>query len=182
MAETRRITAASRLHVDASGKKLLFMGSEIGQFDEWNHEKSVDWHLLGYPEHQAIQRWMHDLNHFYKNESALYEIDFSYDGFEWVDLKDYEGSIISFLRRGSSDRSKPVLVVCNFTPVPRYNYRVGVPTGGFWIEALNSDAVEYGGSGNGNFGGLEANPVPYHGKDYSLSLTIPPFGIVVFKQ
>lgn len=109
-------------------------------------------------------------------------MDFSYNGFEWVDIKDYEGSIISFLRKNPSNPADTLLIVCNFTPVPRYSYRIGVPAGGFWREALNSDALEYGGSGHGNFGGVLAEPVPCHGRCHSLSLTLPPLGMAIFKR
>lgn len=163
------------------GKKLLFMGGEFGQEKEWNHDQSLDWHLTQNPEHAGIQRWVHDLNFFLKNEPALYELDFSSQGFEWIDLKDYEESVISFLRSGRFTRSGVLLIVCNFTPIPRYNYVVGVPFGGFWKEMLNSDAKEYGGSAQGNFGGVEAKAIPRHGRAYSLTLTLPPSGILVLK-
>ena len=163
------------------GKKLLFMGGEFGQSREWNHDTSLDWHLLQYPAHQGVHRWVKELNHFYRNEPALYEQDFSPQGYEWVDFHDWEQSVISFLRKARTTDDL-VLVVCNFTPVPRYHYRVGVPRGGFWQEALNSDAKEYGGSGQGNRGGLEAAPVSFYGRsDYSLSLTLPPLGILFFR-
>jgi len=163
------------------GKKLLFMGGEFGQDNEWNHDRSLDWHLLQYANHWEIQHWVRDLNHFYKDTPALYEIDFSHEGFEWLDVNDFEGSVISFLRKGRAG-SAPVVVVCNFTPVPRYNYLVGVPTGGYWKEALNSDAKEYGGSCQGNLGGVEAVQATCHGRPYMLSLTLPPLGMVVFTQ
>ncbi|MBM4054467.1 MAG: 1,4-alpha-glucan branching protein GlgB [Planctomycetes bacterium] len=163
------------------GKKLLFMGGEFGQTKEWNHEESLDWHLLQYPIHYGLQEWVKDLNHFYKSEPALYEIDFEYHGFEWVDFHDLDRNIISFLRKGKTVKDQ-VLVVCNFTPVPRYDYRIGVPYGGFWKEALNSDAKHYHGSGHGNFGGIEANPLPSHGRHYSLTLTLPPLGIIFLKK
>jgi len=163
------------------GKKLLFMGGEFGQWQEWYHEESLHWHLLKYLPHQGIQRWIRDLNHFYRNEPALYELDFEPEGFEWIDFSNWEESIISFVRRGKSTKDI-VLVVCNFTPVPKYNYRLGVPESGFWKEALNSDAQEYGGSGHGNLGGAEAVAIPWHGKNYSLSLTLPPLGILIFKK
>ena len=163
------------------GKKLLFMGGEFGQWDEWYHEKSLDWHLLAHPHHQGVQRWVRDLNRLYRNEPALHEIDFSQDGFEWVDFRDAESSVISFVRKGKSTRDI-FLVVANFTPVPRLDYRVGVARGGFWSEALNSDAKTYGGSGHGNFGGLEAAPIPSHGRSHSLSLVLPPLGVVFFKS
>ena len=162
------------------GKKLLFMGGEFGQWREWNHDRSLDWHLLGNAPHQGIQRWLQDLNHFYRSEPALYARDFENNGFEWVDLHDWEHSIISFFRKGEKPEDL-VLVVCNFTPVPHTDYRVGVPHGGFWREVLNSDAVIYGGSGQGNVGGIEAAPIPAHGRYYSLSLTLPPLGALYFK-
>jgi len=163
------------------GKKLLFMGGEFGQWQEWYHEEGLHWHLLEYPHHQGIQKWIRDLNHFYRNEPALYELDFQPEGFEWIDFSNWEESIIIFVRRDKSTKDI-ILVVCNFTPVPRYNYRVGVPEGGFWKEALNSDAQVYGGSGHGNLGGAEAAPIPWHGKNYSLSLTLPPLGVLIFKK
>ncbi|GAB6183792.1 1,4-alpha-glucan branching protein GlgB [Thermodesulfovibrio hydrogeniphilus] len=163
------------------GKKLIFMGGEIGQWDEWNHEKSLDWHLLDFSMHRGVQNWLKDLNSLYKNESALHELDFNPQGFEWIDFGDAEQSIISFIRKGKSPKDV-FLIVCNFTPVPRYNYRIGVPYGGFWKEVLNSDAVEYGGSGHGNFGGVYAEQTPMHHRPYSLSLTLPPLGVLFFKH
>jgi len=162
------------------GKKLLFMGGELGQWEEWHHDHSLDWHLLEFPPHQGVQRWVRELNALYRSHPALHEIDFTPDGFEWIDFKDADDSVISFLRKGSSPHDQ-VLVVCNFTPVPRQNYRVGVPAGGFWKEILNSDAREYGGSGWGNLGGLQAAPISAHGKSSSLSLTIPPLAIIIFE-
>jgi len=163
------------------GKKLLFMGGEFGQWREWDHEQSLDWHLLQYRPHQGLQRWIRDLNLLYREEPALHELDFERAGFEWVDFRDWEHSVISFLRKGrSSDRV--VLSVCNFTPVPRFGYRVGVPLPGFWEEVLNSDGKEYGGSGLGNLGGLEADPIPFHGKSHSLCLTLPPLGMVCLRS
>lgn len=123
---------------------------------------------------------MENLNRLYRSEPALHELDCDPGGFEWIDGSDVEGCVISFLRKGKSP-DDIVLVVCNFTPVPRYNYRVGAPQGGFWREVLNSDAQEYGGSGQGNFGGVEAAPVPFHGRFYSLNLTLPPLGVLFFK-
>ena len=163
------------------GKKLLFMGGEFGQWREWAHEESLDWHLLEYGPHQGLQQWVRDLNRFYREEPALYELDFERNGFEWIDFRDWENSLISFIRRGRSTKGL-LLVVCNFTPVPRHSYRVGVPVDGFWREALNSDAKEYGGSGQGNFGGLEADPIPFHGRPYSLSLTLPPLSIICLQR
>jgi 1,4-alpha-glucan branching enzyme len=163
------------------GKKLMFMGGEFGQWNEWYHEASLDWDLLQHPSHQGLQKWVRDLNHFYRAEPAIYELDFKQEGFEWVDFRDWEESVISFIRRGKGT-DETFLVVCNFTPVPRRNYRVGVPRGGFWKEVLNSDARIYGGSGHGNFGGVEATPVPAHGKYHSLSLTLPPLGVFFLKS
>jgi 1,4-alpha-glucan branching enzyme len=161
------------------GKKLLFMGGEFGQWSEWYHEASLDWHLLDDPRHAALQRWVEDLNRVYRQEPALFTQDFTPAGFEWVDCNDVIQSVITFLRKGRD--GELVLVACNFTPVPRHNYRVGVPRGGFWQEVLNSDAWEYGGSGQGNLGGLEAVPIAFHGRDHSLTLTLPPLGAVFFK-
>jgi 1,4-alpha-glucan branching enzyme len=162
------------------GKKLVFMGGEFGQWREWHHDTSLDWHLLQYAPHQGLKRWIEDLNRLYRSEPALYERDFSNDGFEWVDLHDWEESVISFLRRGAHPENV-LLVVCNFTPVPRANYRVGVPRGGYWAERLNSDAALYGGSGLGNAGGAEAAAVPAQGRDHSLVITLPPLSVLVFQ-
>jgi 1,4-alpha-glucan branching enzyme len=163
------------------GKKLMFMGGEFGQRNEWYHETSLDWHLLQTPLHQGVQKWVRDLNRFYRAEPAIHELDFRQETFEWIDFRDWEGSTISFLRRGKST-DDIFLVVCNLTPVPRRNYRMGVPREGFWKEVLNSDAKIYGGSGHGNFGGVEATPVSSHGKYHSLSLTLPPLGVLFFKN
>ena len=163
------------------GKKLLFMGGEIGQWNEWYHEESIHWHLLQRPAHTGVQNWIKDLNRLYRGEPALYERDFENEGFEWVDFSDWESSVISFIRKGSSTDRK-VLVICNFTPVPRLKYRVGVPSGGFWEEMLNSDAQYYGGSGMGNSGGLQASSSPSHGRPFSLSVTVPPLGVLFFRS
>jgi 1,4-alpha-glucan branching enzyme len=162
------------------GKKLLFMGGEFAQRSEWYHEVSLDWHLLQYPSHRGAQRWMADLNRLYRGEPALHEQDFSPAGFEWIDCNDVDHSVISYLRKGR-DSEELILAVANFTPVVQINYRVGVPAGGFWKELLNSDALDYWGSGQGNLGGVEALPQPFHGRPYSLNLTLPPLGIVFFK-
>jgi 1,4-alpha-glucan branching enzyme len=162
------------------GKKLLFMGGEFAQAKEWNHDEGLEWFVLQYPLHKGIQNWVKDLNHFYKKEPALYESDFSADCFEWIDSHNWEQSIISFIRKGK-DTDDLVLIVCNATPVPRHNYKVGVPLGGFWREALNSDAEMYGGSGCGNFGGIQAVKKPAQGRTHSLCLTLPPLGILFFK-
>jgi len=163
------------------GKKLLFMGGEFGQWWEWNHDSSLDWHLLTFPPHSSLQRWVEDLNRLYRSESVLHGLEFDPAGFEWVDCSDFERSVISFIRRGRST-GDIILVVCNFTPTPRFNYRVGAPRGGFWREVLNSDAQQYGGGGHGNLGGVEAAPIPYHGRSYSLNLTLPPLGVVFLKS
>ncbi|TRZ54784.1 MAG: 1,4-alpha-glucan branching protein GlgB [Rhodocyclaceae bacterium] len=163
------------------GKKLMFMGGEFGQRREWAHDESLEWHVLQYPLHAGLQRWMGDLNRCYRAEPALYQKDFSGDGFSWVDFQDWEDSVISFLRHGRKPEDS-VLVVCNFTPVPRQNYIVGVPGGGYWREILNSDAAYYGGSGIGNLGGVEASPVAVHGHYHALSLALPPLGVVYLKR
>jgi 1,4-alpha-glucan branching enzyme len=163
------------------GKKLLFMGGEFGQWQEWHHDESLDWHLTGYQRHNQVQKWVEDLNRLYRSEPALYELDFEPAGFEWVDADDSEQSVISFIRKGKS-AGDIVLAVGNFTPVTRFNYRVGVTRGSLWTEILNSDAQEYGGSGQGNLGGVEATTVPFHGRPYSLTLTLPPLAVVFFKS
>ena len=162
------------------GKKLLFMGDEFGQWNEWNHEQSLDWDILEHEGHKQMQRWVSDLNQFYKKESALYELDFSPEGFRCIDCNDSDASVISFIRKGRSE-DNIVMAVCNFTPVPRYNYRIGVPFDGTWEEALNSDAKEYGGSGVGNLGNVKTEAVPSHGMDYSILIVLPPLSAVVFK-
>ena len=162
-------------------KKLLFMGGEIGQWAEWNHEGSLEWHLLKYERHAGLQRWIQDLNHLYRTEPTLYELDFDPKGFEWVDCDDSDSSVISMLRRGRASEDR-ILVVCNFTPVTRSGYRLGVPRGGFWKEILNSDSGIYGGSGQGNLGGCEAESTPCHGRPYSLNLNLPPLAAVFFQK
>jgi len=162
------------------GKKLLFMGSEFGQKREWQHDESLEWHVLRYPLHAGMRDWVRDLNAFYRSEPALHARDFSRAGFEWVDCNDASNSVIAFLRRGKRWEDL-VLVICNFTPVVRENYRVGVPRGGFWRECLNSDAPAYGGSGQGNFGGVEASPLPAHEREHSLNLRLPPLGVLILK-
>jgi 1,4-alpha-glucan branching enzyme len=161
------------------GKKLLFMGGELGQGREWSHDRSLDWHLLEIALHSGVQTWVEDLNRLYRGEPALHALDCSPSGFEWVDCRDASESVLSFLRRGGPG-VRPVLVALNFTPIARANYRLGVPHGGRWREALNSDAPRYAGGGWGNFGGLEAAPVPAHGRPYSLTATLPPLGAVFF--
>jgi 1,4-alpha-glucan branching enzyme len=163
------------------GKKLLFMGNEIAQWNEWNHDSSLDWHLLEFGPHKGIQKWLKDLNAVYREEKALFYDDFTSSGFEWIDYNDWQSSILSLMRKGPV-KNDAIVIVCNFTPIPRYNYRVGVPNGGFWKEILNSDAKEYGGSGLGNFGGVEANPVSCHGRFHSLTLTLPPLSVLFLKN
>jgi 1,4-alpha-glucan branching enzyme len=163
------------------GKKLLFMGGEFAQGKGWNHDESLDWHLLDVPAHQQMQRWVRDLNTFYRGEPALHQKDFDPSGFEWIDCNDYLQNILSFLRRGEDPQSF-LAIVCNFTPMTHQNYRLGVPAGGFWQEVLNSDATLYGGSGQGNMGGVEAAPQPFHGRPYSVHMTLPPLSMVVFKN
>jgi 1,4-alpha-glucan branching enzyme len=163
------------------GKKLIFMGGEFGQRKEWSHDSSLDWHLLDYGPHRGVQRWLEDLNQFYRHTPAMHVRDFSSEGFAWIDCNDAPNSTLIWLRRGL-EAEKDVLVVCNFTPVPRHNYRVGVPCEGLWHERLNSDAREYGGSNQGSLGELDATPVPYHGYPYSLNLVLPPLAIVFFTK
>jgi 1,4-alpha-glucan branching enzyme len=163
------------------GKKLFFMGGEIAQIREWNHDASLDWNLLDDPGHAGIAAWVADLNRLYRDEPALHELDCEPAGFEWIDGSNSEQSVIAFLRRGKSS-PEAVAVVFNFTPVVRENYRIGVPGRGFWKELLNSDAPEYGGGGKGNWGGVEAAPIPLHGKSHSLTLTLPPLGVLFLKR
>jgi 1,4-alpha-glucan branching enzyme len=162
------------------GKKLVFMGAEIGQWSEWAHDRSLDWHLLESTLHGGLQHWLQDLNHLYRDEAALHEAEFSPDGFEWIDCNDALHSTISLIRSGRQ-KTAPIIAAFNFTPVPRRNYRVGAPVGGIWRELLNSNAKFYGGSGQGNPGALEASPVPFHGRSHSLNLTLPPLTSVFFK-
>ena len=164
-----------------SGKKLLFMGGEFGQWSEWNHDGEIDWHVVSNPSHRGIHCWVADLNHTYRSESALYELDFDPSGFEWIDCNDFEWSTLSFLRRGKS-ADEIIIAVFNFTPVPRYNYRIGCPVGGYWRELLNSDGIAYGGSGIGNIGGVHTDKIEHHGRPYSLNLTLPPLGVIFLKM
>ena len=162
------------------GKKLLFMGGEFAQRGEWRHDHSLDWHLLAYAPHQGIQNWVRDLNRIYAAEPCLHQCDTEWSGFEWVDCNDSDASVVSYLRRGT-DPDSAVLVVLNFTPVPRHAYRLGVPWRGTWEELINSDAHEYGGSGQGNFGGVDTIATPQHGRPYHIEATLPPLGAVFFK-
>ena len=162
------------------GKKLLFMGDDFGQEREWGHDMSLEWHVLQYPFHSGMLSWVEQLNRLYASEPALHELDTDPQGFEWIDCNDSVASTISLLRKGKSSKQQ-VVVVCNFTPVPRIGYRLGVPAGGFWRELLNSDAKEYGGSGMGNLGGVMAEKQEVHGRPYSLNLTLPPLAVVFLK-
>jgi len=162
------------------GKKLLFMGNEFGQQAEWDHEQGLDWHLLEFSHHAGIQQWVRDLNRSLRSHRALFEGDCDASGFEWIDFEDTDQGVVSFLRKAETG-GDPLLVVCNFTPVPRLDYRLGVPIQGFWGEVLNSDALCYGGSGMGNQGGVKTYPQAAHGRDYSLSLCLPPLSLLLLK-
>lgn len=162
------------------GKKLLFMGGEFGQFIEWKYKESLDWHLLGYPMHQKLHDYVADLNHFYLNEPALYEIDSHYDGFEWIDCSDTEHSIVSFIRKGKDWRDMLVFV-CNFTPATHDNYRIGAPLDTVYTEVFNSDLEQYGGSHVANEQPVKAEPVPWHGKSWSIILKVPPLATIVLR-
>jgi 1,4-alpha-glucan branching enzyme len=168
------------------GKKLLFMGADIAQWREWNHDAQLDWQLLERPPHAGLQAWLRDLNHFYRQEPAASQLDFEHAGFEWLDADDAWNSVLSYVRKSRPDPETGVadelLVICNFTPLVRRNYRVGVPDVGLWREVLNSDAQIYGGSGTGNMGGAHSTPVPFHGRPHSLNLTLPPLGVLVLKH
>jgi 1,4-alpha-glucan branching enzyme len=161
------------------GKKLLFMGGEFGQWREWSHDTSLDWHLLMFPSHQGVQRLISDLNRLYRTEPALHELDCDPRGFEWVDANDADSSVYSFLRKSRS--GEHILIVLNATPVVREDYRIGVPFGGWWRELLNSDSEYYWGSGQGNAGGVMAEVVPSHGREFSLRLRLPPLGALFLK-
>jgi 1,4-alpha-glucan branching enzyme len=163
-----------------TGKKLLFMGGEIAQKQEWRHDGELDWHLLEQPEHAGMQRWVKDLNRLYQSELCLHELDNHPDGFEWIDCSDANNSIVNFLRKGQSTNDV-IVVVLNFTPNVHQKYRVGLPGPGFWQEVLNSDAAHYGGSNVGNAGGLPAEAIPCHGRPFSVDLTIPPLSAVFLK-
>ncbi len=163
------------------GRPLLFMGGELGQWREWNHDSSIDWHLLGEPLHQGAQRLVEQLNRAQRESPALYALDFDPDGFDWIDASDNEQTTLSFLRF-APDRSDTVAALFNFTPIPRHNFRIGVPADGFWEELVNTDAREFGGSGQGNLGGVRATPVGSHGKRFSLNVTLPPLGALFLRH
>jgi 1,4-alpha-glucan branching enzyme len=163
------------------GKKLLFMGGEFGQWQEWNFDESLHWHLLAGESHRGLSRAVADLNNLVQREPALHELDFDGRGFEWIDCHNWQDSVLAFVRRGSNSRDA-LVVVCNFTPVLRQGYRLGVPAAGSYEEVFNSDSAWYGGSNTGNGGGLQSSAVPHHGREHSLSLTLPPLAVVVLKQ
>jgi 1,4-alpha-glucan branching enzyme len=163
------------------GKKLLFMGDEIARWPEWKHDASIEWDVLGDGFHGGVQKWVKDLNRIYQTEPALHERDFSAEGFEWVDFGDANNSTLFFVRK-ACDASQWILAAFNFTPVPRHNYRVGVPRPGYWKELLNSDAQIYGGSGQGNAGGAEASNMKWHHRPHSLLLTLPPLGALFLQR
>jgi len=163
------------------GKKLLFMGGEFGQWREWAHDRSLDWNLLDRPLHRGAQLWVESLNRLYRNEAALHGNDNDPATFEWIDCADNAASVISLLRK-TSNPDNAIVGLFNFTPVARIGYRVGVPSGGYWRELLNSDAKDYGGSDVGNMGGREAEAIPTHGRPYSLDLTLPPLGALFLKR
>ncbi len=162
------------------GKKLLFMGGEFGQWHEWNCNESLQWHLLQWESHQGIQNYVSHLNHLYRTEPALYEVDFDPSGFEWVDCHNHEDSVLCYIRKAKDP--KDFLVICsNFTPVPRQGYKLGVPEAGWYEEISNSDSTYFGGSDVGNAGGLEALPLESHGRPASIEVTLPPLSTVVLK-
>jgi 1,4-alpha-glucan branching enzyme len=163
------------------GKKLLFMGGEFAQEREWNHDASLDWHLLNDPAHAGVRNLVRDLNHLFRELPALHERDCESDGFEWVEAGDEQNSVIAFLRYGR-ERDRPALVACNFTPVPRQGYRVGVPLPGLWRERLNTDSGHYGGSDVGNQGGVRTEEVDWHGQPCSVTLALPPLATVIFER
>ena len=162
------------------GTKLVFMGGEIGQSSEWKHDYSIDWHLLEHEPHKGMQQLTKDLNHLYKSEPALYEHSFSADGFEWIELNDYQNSALSYMRKGKNEEDN-IIVVCNFTPVIRESYEIGSP-GGDWEEVFNSDSKEYWGSGVHNEGVIKSTEEPKHGRDHTLSIKLPPLSVVMFKK
>ena len=162
------------------GKKLLFMGAELGDWDEWWYKRTINWKLLEYPLHQGLHNWVKDLNHFLLNEPALWERDFEIGGFEWIDCNDSSQNVVSFIRFGK-DYNDCVVEVCNFSPQTYYGYRIGVPYNSNWKEVLNSDSEGYGGSGLGNFGVIEAKGGPYHSRSYSIEITLPPLASIFLK-
>ena len=163
------------------GKKLLFMGSEFGQWREWNHDQSLDWHLLEYPTHASLHKYVRELNRQYRTQPPLYQVDFDGSGFHWIDCHDHENSVISLVRFAKDPRDFLVAVI-NFTPVPRFDYRIGVPEPGYYVELLNSDSTYFGGSNVGNHGGVPSELVGAHGFPHSLRLALPPLGCLFLKR
>jgi 1,4-alpha-glucan branching enzyme len=161
------------------GKKLLFMGSEFGQLNEWNHDTSLDWQLVSLPPHDGLRRLVQHLNYIYKSEPALWQLDDSYEGFDWIDLHDADNSVVSFLRK--SREGDVVAFVVNATPMVRYDYRLGVPESGFYREFINTDAETYGGSNVGNFGGIQTQDIPWMGREHSILIHLPPLATLAFK-
>jgi 1,4-alpha-glucan branching enzyme len=159
------------------GKKLLFMGGEVGQWSEWYHEDGIDWNLLDFDFHKGLQKLVRDLNALYRSTPELHSLDFEGEGFEWINCNDGDNSVYSFLRK-AKDGKGYIAVICNFTPVPRYKYEIGVPIPGHWSEILNTDAEDYWGSGVGNLGGVKTSPVELHSRPYTLAITLPPLGVV----
>jgi 1,4-alpha-glucan branching enzyme len=163
------------------GKKMLFMGAELAALAEWNHDGTLDWSLRDRDGHRGVGELLAHLNRTYAGEPALHERDVDARGFEWIEADDAERSVLSFARRGD-DEAYPILVACNFTPLPRHNYRLGVAFEGTWREIVNTDAREYGGSGQGNLGAADTSPVPCHGRPHSITVTVPPLGAVFLKR
>jgi 1,4-alpha-glucan branching enzyme len=163
------------------GKKLLFMGGELGQHAEWNHDASLDWSLLDQPEHAGIHRLVRELNRLYRDEPALHELDCAPEGFHWLDANDVDRSMVSFMRRGKTPGDE-IVAVFNYTPQPREGVFVGVPRDGEWEEILNTDASEFGGSGMGNLGVVRSAPVPAHGQPHRITVVVPPLGAVLFRS
>ena len=162
------------------GKKLLFMGCELGQYEEWNEESSLRWDVLQFDYHRKLQSLNRELNRFYRSRPALWQVDYNWEGFDWLDLHDVENSTIAFLR-WDAGRQNFLVVVCNFTPVPRWNYRLGVPKHGYYREVFNTDAEMFGGSNMGNLGGVHSFPVGSHGHPASILFTLPPLAVIIFE-
>jgi 1,4-alpha-glucan branching enzyme len=162
------------------GKKLLFMGSDIGDYDEWNHHAAIPWQVLQFPLHVGLQACVKELNRLHAGQPALHEVDFEYTGFEWIDFSDVEKSVISFIRRGVKAEDY-LVIVCNFTPTPWSRYSVGVPELVYYQEILNTDSEQFGGSNMGNGGGVQAQDVPRHHRPHSISITLPPLSVIAFK-
>jgi 1,4-alpha-glucan branching enzyme len=164
------------------GKKLLFMGGEFAQVREWNHDQSLDWHLLDDPAHAGVQRLVRDLNHLYRETPALHQREFTPEGFEWIEHGDAQRSVVAFARRGD-DAGRIVVAVCNFTPTVHHGYRIGVPEPGVYRERINTDSAHYGGSNVGSaFGEFTAEPIAWHGRRHSIGMTLPPLATVLLER